>query len=129
MYVVCFLMAVLAAFTSCKKSIGGSNLVIRPPVVTKVFYSTDKFVMGADLSSVNGVEDNGGIYLDSGTVKDPFTIFKNHGANTVRVRLWNNPQWLAAYNNGKLYSDINDVEKTIQRAKAAGMSVNLDLHY
>jgi arabinogalactan endo-1,4-beta-galactosidase len=129
MYVVCFLITVFAAFSSCKKSSRGSDPVVHPPVVTKVFYSTDKFVMGADLSSVNGVEDNGGIYLDSGIVKDPFTIFKNRGANTVRVRLWNNPQWLAAYNNGKMYSDINDVEKTIQRAKAAGMSVNLDLHY
>lgn len=36
---------------------------------------------------------------------------------------------LAPLNNGKLYSDLKDVEKTIQRAKNAGMAVNLDLHY
>ncbi|MEP6747130.1 MAG: glycosyl hydrolase 53 family protein [Bacteroidota bacterium] len=115
-------------FISCKKA--GNSPNPAPPVpVTKVFYTADKFVMGADLSSVNAVQDNGGVYKDSGLVKDPFIIFKNHGANTVRVRLWNNPQWLAAYNNGKLYSGLNDVEKTIQRAKAEGMAVNLDLHY
>jgi arabinogalactan endo-1,4-beta-galactosidase len=85
--------------------------------------------MGSDLSFANQVQDYGGVYKDSGAVQDPFTIFKKHGNNVVRVRLWNNPQWLAQYNNGHLYSDINDVAKTIQRAKAAGMAVNLDLHY
>jgi arabinogalactan endo-1,4-beta-galactosidase len=123
-----FSIFLVVAFTACKKA--GIDPVPVPPLpVTKVFYTTDKFVMGADLSSVNGVQDYPGVYKDSGTIKDPYTIFKNHGANTIRVRLWNNPQWLAAYNNGKLYSDIKDVEKTILRAKTAGMAVNLDLHY
>jgi arabinogalactan endo-1,4-beta-galactosidase len=123
-----FLILLFFAFTACKKNT--VNTTPAPPLpVTKVFYSTDKFVMGADLSSVNAVQDNAGIYKDSSITKDPFIIFHNHGANTIRVRLWNNPQWLAAYNNGKVYSDITDVEKTIQRAKAAGMAVNLDLHY
>lgn len=116
------------AAVSCKKT--QNNASPAPPLAaTKVFYTSDKFVMGADLSYVNQVEDDGGTYKDSGKIKDPYTIFKNHGANTVRVRLWHNPQWLAAYNNGKLYSDLKDVEKTIERAKAAGMAVNLDLHY
>jgi arabinogalactan endo-1,4-beta-galactosidase len=123
-----FLSLVVFLFASCKKA-GVSPITVPPKAVVKTFYTTDKFVMGADLSSVNGVQDYGGMYKDSGAVKDPFAIFKNHGANTVRVRLWNNPQWLAAYNNGKLYSDITDVEKTILRAKAAGMAVSLDLHY
>jgi len=100
-----------------------------PPAKTKVFYDWTKFAMGADLSYVNHVQDYSGIYKDSGVVKDPFLIFKNHGANVVRVRLWHNPQWQAALNGGKIYSDLNDVEKTIQRAKSAGMAVNLDLHY
>ncbi len=100
-----------------------------PPTGTKVFYQWDKFAMGADLSYVNEVQDNGGVYKDSGAVKDPFAIFKAHGANVVRVRLWNNPQWQVALNGGKIYSNLQDAEKTIQRAKSAGMAVNLDLHY
>ena len=83
----------------------------------KKFYGYTEFVMGADLSYVNQVQDYGGIYKDSGKIKDPFTILKDHGTNLVRVRLWHNPQWLAPLNNGKLYSDLFDVEKTIQRAK------------
>ncbi len=84
--------------------------------------------MGADLSYVNEVQDYGGSYKDSGVTKDPFTIFKNHGCNTVRVRLWYNPAWTDSI-TGKYYSDINDVEKTIQRAKEQGVAVNLDFHY
>ena len=61
-----------------------------PPQYSSVFYAWDKFSMGADLSYVNEIEDFGGVYKDSNTVKDAFTIFKNRGANTVRVRLWHN---------------------------------------
>ena len=123
-----FSIFAVVVFAACKKA-GIDPISVPPLPVTKIFYTTDKFVMGADLSSVNGVQDYGGVYKDSGATKDPYIVFKNHGANTIRVRLWNNPQWLAAYNNGKLYSDIKDVEKTILRAKTAGMAVNLDLHY
>ena len=112
---------------SCKKnSTQAQSPVIIP---SRVFYNWNTFVMGADLSYVNQVQDYGGVYKDSGLIKDPFTIFKNHGTNVVRVRLWHNPQWLAPLNGGKLYSNLYDVEKTIQRAKAAGMAVNLDIHY
>jgi arabinogalactan endo-1,4-beta-galactosidase len=95
----------------------------------KVPYAWDTFCMGVDLSYVNEIEDYGGVYSDSGTVADPFAILKKQGANTVRVRLWHNPQWIGAITGGKLYSDLYDVEKTIRRAKDAGMAVNLDFHY
>jgi arabinogalactan endo-1,4-beta-galactosidase len=121
---VCLL---LMLFISCKKS--STTDVITPVTPAKVVYDWNKFVMGADLSYVNQVQDYGGVYKDSEIAKDPFTIFKNHGANLVRVRLWHNPQWLKALNGGKMYSDLYDAEKTIQRAKAAGMAVNLDIHY
>jgi len=85
--------------------------------------------MGADLSFTNQVQDYGGVFKDSGVVQDPYTLFKNHGTNVVRVRLWNNPNWMATYNNGRVYSDLADVIKTMQRAKAVGMAVCLDLHY
>jgi|GEM_PF-2049620 len=44
----------------------------------------DQFSKGADLSFVNQIQDNGGVYRDSGKIKDPYLIFKQHGANTVR---------------------------------------------
>jgi arabinogalactan endo-1,4-beta-galactosidase len=89
----------------------------------------DKFSMGVDLSFVNEIQDYGGVYRDSGKVKDPYLILKDHGANTVRIRLWYNPQWIAALTGGKLYSDLADAERSIRRAKTLGMAVNLDIHY
>ena len=122
------LFALIFAAVSC-----GKKMVTPTPVVpvtpVNVGYAWDKFSMGADLSYVNEIQDAGGVYKDSNTVKDPYVIFKNHGTNTVRVRLWHNPTWKLATSNGKLYSDLYDAEKTIKRAKAAGMAVNLDFHY
>jgi arabinogalactan endo-1,4-beta-galactosidase len=67
--------------------------------------------MGVDLSYVNQVEDYGGVYSDSGKVKDCFKILKDHGANAVRVRLWHTPTWIGNLNNGKMYYDLYGVEK------------------
>ena len=95
----------------------------------KIFYKWDSFSMGVDLSYVNQVEDYGGYYKDSGQVRDLFRIMKDHGANTVRVRLWHSPKWIGDLNKGKMYYDLFGTEKTIRRAKENGMAVNLDIHY
>ncbi|MEA0735070.1 glycoside hydrolase family 53 protein [Xanthomonas campestris] len=78
--------------------------------------------LGADLSYVNEMEECGVQYRENGVVKDPFELFHTHGANLVRVRLWNDARWTK-------YSDLSDVKKTIRRARAQGMQVLLDLHY
>jgi arabinogalactan endo-1,4-beta-galactosidase len=114
----------LASF-SCKKD----DPVNTTPTVEKKFYRWDEFNMGVDLSYVNQVEDYGGTYSDSGKVRDCFKILKDHGANTVRVRLWHTPTWVGNINNGKMYYDLYGVEKTIRRAKEAGLAVSLDIHY
>jgi arabinogalactan endo-1,4-beta-galactosidase len=119
--------ATMLANAGCSKK---TTAVVNPAATpSKIFYSRSQFVMGADLSFVNQLQDVGVQYKDSSAVKDPFVILKNRGANVVRVRLWHNPQWLKPLNAGKMYSDLYDAEKTIQRAKNAGMAVNLDLHY
>ncbi len=94
-----------------------------------IHYTWQQFVMGADLSFVNQIEDFGGVFKVNDRQQDPYTIFKNNGCNNVRVRLWHNPQWIKGIANGTLYSDLADAEKTMRRAKQLGMSVNLDLHY
>ncbi len=89
------------------------------------------FYFGVDLSYVNQVEDKGGVYKENGTVVDPYINLKKHGANLVRVRIWNNPNWIKNIygSNTILYSGYKDVEKSIQRAKNAGMDVLLNFHY
>jgi arabinogalactan endo-1,4-beta-galactosidase len=91
-------------------------------VAAPVAASAAPFYFGADLSYVNEMEDCGALYREAGIARDPFVIFKDHGANLIRVRLWNNPDWTK-------YSNLADVEKTIARAKAQGMGVLLDFHY
>lgn len=92
-------------------------------------YELNRFCMGADLSFLNQLEDNGAQFRDSGKIKDAITIFRDHGTNLVRIRLWHTPNWQLPVTGGKLYSNLADVEKLIRRAKAAGLAVNLDLHY
>lgn len=83
----------------------------------------EPFFLGADLSYVNEMEDCGAAYKNKNRqITDSFKIFEEAGANLIRVRLWNNPQWTG-------YSNLNDVKKTIQRAKDNGMQVLLDFHY
>jgi arabinogalactan endo-1,4-beta-galactosidase len=77
---------------------------------------------GVDLSYVNEVEACGAQYRLNGKLRDPFELFAEKGANLVRLRLWNNPDWTN-------YSTEADVTRSIERAAKAGMHVLLDFHY
>jgi arabinogalactan endo-1,4-beta-galactosidase len=80
------------------------------------------FVYGADLSFADEMEDCGAIYRDGGKQKDVYALFKEHGTNLIRLRLWVNPSWTK-------YSTLEDVKRSMARAKAQGLAVLLDLHY
>jgi arabinogalactan endo-1,4-beta-galactosidase len=77
---------------------------------------------GVDLSYVNEMQDCGAEYRVNGQVRDPYRIFADAGANLVRLRLWNAPDWTN-------YSTEQDVTRSIERAHTAGMQVLLDFHY
>jgi arabinogalactan endo-1,4-beta-galactosidase len=79
--------------------------------------------LGADFSYVNEVEDAGGVYRMGDAPSDPFTILRRAGANLARVRLWHTPQHTPPY------SGLDDVTRTLQRARALGYSLLLDFHY
>ncbi len=81
------------------------------------------FLRGADLSYVNEMEDCGARYFRrDGQEADPYALFADAGADIVRLRLWHTPSWTA-------YSNLEDVKRSIARAKAQGMQVLLDFHY
>lgn len=99
-----------------------------PPKKNK--YDVSEFVLGVDLSYVNAIQDNGGKFVDEGGKSiDPYFHLSENGANVVRVRLWHTPEWQKALYGSIKYHQLDDVTKTIKRAKLAGMQVNLDLHY
>ena len=77
---------------------------------------------GVDLSYVNEIESCGAQYRLNGKLRDPYELFAEAGANLIRLRLWNNPDWTN-------YSTEADVTRSIERANKAGMHVLLDFHY
>ena len=90
------------------------------------------FYFGSDLSYVNQIMDHGGIYMEDNVVKNPYKIFKDHGTNLVRLRIWHNPTWTKDVYGAagtQLYNDLLDVEKAIEQVKAQEMSTLLDFHY
>jgi arabinogalactan endo-1,4-beta-galactosidase len=119
----------LAAFLSACAGHSGSDSGHKSSSTTSsaasskaVMPKASQFYTGADLSYVNEMQDCGAEYRYKGDLYDPFLLFANAKTNLVRVRLWHNPTWTQ-------YSNIQDVTKTIQRAKNAGMKVLLDFHY
>jgi arabinogalactan endo-1,4-beta-galactosidase len=97
-----------------------------------------KFILGADLSSVDEAIDHGSRFADTdGTVKPIFDIVKNHGFNFIRLRTFVNPgeKYGYAYGTGgtcvktETYCDTNHTVQFAKQVKAAGLGLLLDLHY
>gem|GEM_PF-574917 len=87
------------------------------------FSQTQPFIKGADISFLPQIEKYGGVFRDSGNVKDAIQIFKDHGFNYIRLRIWNSPA---------LPDTANDLAHTLQlarRAKQFGLRILLDFHY
>ena len=82
----------------------------------------DERFAGVDLSYVNEMEACGAEFRVQGQKRDPHELFAAAGANLVRLRLWNAPDWTN-------YSTEADVTRAIERAHKAGMKVLLDFHY
>ena len=84
--------------------------------------TSNPIFLGGDLSYVNEVEDAGAKYQRNNSSVDPYGLFAEKGCNLVRLRLWHTPSI-------NRYSGLEDVKKSIRRAKAANMRVLLDFHY
>lgn len=82
---------------------------------------TAEYVIGADLSFLKQAEDTSFVFKDNGAPMPGFQIFKDHGYNWVRLRIFNNPTTLP-----------NNLQYTIASAQAAkklGFKFLLDFHY
>lgn len=89
---------------------------ITPPPVE------DTFAKGADISWVTEMEAAGvKFYNRSGAEMECMALMKSLGMNTIRLRVWVNPD--PAWNN------TADVIQKALRAKALGMRIMIDFHY
>ena len=83
-------------------------------------YGAD-YAVGADLSFLKHAEDRGVVFRDGGQARPGLQIFKDHGYNWIRLRLFHTPTALP-----------NNLAYTIAAAKQAkqlGFKMLLDLHY
>lgn len=79
------------------------------------------YAVGADLSFLKAAEEQGVAFRDSGEVEPGLEIFREHGYDWIRLRLFHSPDELP-----------NDLDYTIALAKAAqkrGYKFLLDYHY
>jgi arabinogalactan endo-1,4-beta-galactosidase len=79
------------------------------------------YAIGADLSFLKQNEDRGVVFKDNGDAKPGLQIFKDHGYNWIRLRLFHTPTQLP-----------NNLEYTLAMAKSAkalGYKFLLDYHY
>ena len=79
------------------------------------------YMVGADLSFMKQLEDKGFAFKENGQAKPCLQIFKDHGYNWVRLRLFHTPTMLP-----------NSLPYTIAMAKQAkklGFKFLLDFHY
>ena len=79
------------------------------------------YAIGADLSFLKQAEEHGAKFKDGGVEKPGLQIFRDHGYNWIRLRLFHTPTQLP-----------NNLDYTLaeaNEAKALGLKFLLDFHY
>lgn len=83
--------------------------------------NAQEFAIGADLSFLKQAEDNGFTFKENGAAKPGLQLFKDHGYNWIRLRIFHTPTELP-----------NDLQYTLalaSEAKKKGYKLLLDFHY
>ncbi len=88
-----------------------------------------QYIKGFDLSTLPEVERCGGKFYQNGVERDAMAILRDHGANWVRLRLWNDPYTPDGRPYGAGLCDLPLVLGMARRAKTMGLKWLLDLHY
>lgn len=92
-------------------------------------YDPSQFIKGADISTLQALEDKGAKFYDGGVETDLLTILKDRGVNYIRLRLWNDPKQSGQAPDGTYYNDRAHTIKMAKRVKQAGFKLLLDFHY
>lgn len=100
-------------------------LAISILAVSALGVQAQSWVRGADISWVTEMENDGEkFYNADGVETDLFKLMSDIGMNTIRLRVWVNPE--NAY--GK-WCDIDDLVVKAKRANALGLKVLVSIHY
>ena len=86
-----------------------------------------KFLKGMDISSLPEHLDANEIFYDQdGEEKTAFKLLKDNGVNSIRLRIWNQPELVP---ESKGYCNLSDTIKMAKEIKANDMHFVLDFHY
>src|SRR5215831_3574330 len=77
-------------------------------VLVAIRCESAEYAIGADLSFLKQAEDRGTVFKENGEAKPGLQIFKEHGYNWIRLRLFHTPTQLP-----------NNLDYTLSLAKAA----------
>lgn len=122
---VCLLIAGL--FSCVKHTAGKKDSGV---FVKKIEGLSKDFVMGADISSILSLEESGVVFKNKeGNQIDIFSVLKENGISSIRVRVWNNPFDEKGRGFGGGNVDIKRAVEIGKRATKAKMSVMIDFHY
>ena len=101
---------------------------VRATGLTLIFLLTgparaSEFAFGADLSFLKQAEDQGTVFKDGTNAVTGLQLFRNHGYNWIRLRLFVEPV------GGNLPNNYAYTEAMARDAKKLGYKFLLDLHY
>jgi arabinogalactan endo-1,4-beta-galactosidase len=86
--------------------------------------SAASFLLGADISALAQVEQRGGEFADNSKPNDAIAIFRRHGWNCFRLRLFVNPN-----GRGGTINSLDYTRALAKRITSSGAVFILDLHY
>lgn len=87
-------------------------------------------MIGADISFLPQIENEWNRkFYDHGKETDAVTLLHDHGFNTIRLRLFVNPENEKGYSPEKGYCNLDHTLAMARRVKDAGMLLLLDFHY
>jgi hypothetical protein len=95
------------------------------PVTTK---RVDRMI-GADISFLPQMEDQGRKFYEIGKEIDAIELLKEHGFNYIRLRIFVSPANEKGYAPGKGYCGLSYTLSMARRVRQAGMKLLLDFHY
>lgn len=86
-------------------------------------------VLGADISFLPELEQQGMKFSEAGQQEDAILLLKKHGFNYIRLRIFNNPSTEKGYSPNQGFCDLNHTLQMARRIKTAGLKLLLDFHY
>ena len=93
-------------------------------------------MIGADISFLPQIENSagrffrrGGKFLENGKEVDAVALLKEHGFNSIRLRIFNHPENEHGYAPGQGFCGLDSTLSMARRVHEAGMSLLLDFHY